>query len=137
LKGWKASLPSRFGLTSPFTNLGNQYVPNLEGIKKNNSFCYPARRERSDKKPALGKPIEIYLKLHPVFTRKEQDQPTYMHRPSHATGLRPLAPAPNTNCPQIPPLAIRRYIRRPLEKKEKVVGLMMFAYWYISERSKD
>jgi hypothetical protein len=84
LEGGKASLPFRSGLTSSFTNLGNQCVPNLERIKKNTSFCYPARRERPDKKPALGKPIEIYLKFHPVFIRKEQDQPTHMHGPSHA-----------------------------------------------------
>jgi hypothetical protein len=68
----------------------------------------PAGKDRT-KNSALGKPIEIYLKFHPVFTRKEQDQPTHMHRPSHAAGLRPLAPAPDTNCPQTPPRAIRRY----------------------------
>lgn len=52
--------------------------------------------------------MEIYLKFHPVFIRKKQGHPTHMHRPSHATGLRPLASAPNNNCPQIPPRAIRR-----------------------------
>jgi hypothetical protein len=65
----------------------------------------PAGKDRT-KNPALGKPIEIYLKFHPVFTRKEQDQTTHMHRPSHATGLRPLAPAPDT------PTA-HRYHREP------------------------
>lgn len=99
MKGGKASLPSRFGLTSPFSNLGNQYVPNLERIKKNTSFRYPARRERPDKEASFRKTYRDTPKVSPSLYTQKQDQPTHMHHPNHATGLRPLAPAPNTNCP--------------------------------------
>jgi len=88
LKGRKASLPSRSGLTSSFTNLGNQSVPNLERIKKNPLFAtLPAGKDR--KEASYRETYRDIHKVPPTLYSQKQDQSTHMHRPSHATGLRP------------------------------------------------
>lgn len=75
----------RSGLTSSFTNLGNQSVPNLERIKKNTSFCYPARRERSDKESSFRKTYRDIPKVSSsLYTQRTR--PAYPHAPPKPCG---------------------------------------------------